>query len=318
MIRTIAAGIFAVVVGIPAARAGADPALLSLAPANSKVLVGVQVNQVKAAPFGQYLVSQIQLDAKAEKALEALGFDPRRDLTELLVASDGVSSGLLMGRGSFHPEKLSASASAAGLVGATYRGVQVLDSKSPGGTPSGSIAFLDKSTVISGDSVAVRAAIDRHAAAEAFSGTLAARARQISSANDVWIASLQAPAEALAGLANNSQIKPLANVLQSALQLSAGLRFTASDVTLSAEILTKSADDAQQMAALLRLLASLAQSSSSHGSDGAGSGRGGLGAGAAQITTSGPVAILTVSVPEKQLEQLFTPPAQPKRLASLH
>lgn len=318
MTRLVAAGIFAAMVGIPAARAGVDPALLALAPSDSKLLIGVQVDQVKAAPFGQYLISQIKLDPSAGKALEAAGFDPRRDLTELLVASNGVNNGLLMGRGSFHPEKLSAAASSAGLVGSTYRGVQVLEGKSAGNSPFGALAFLDRSTMIAGDSVAVRAAIDRHAATESFSGTLAARARQISSSNDIWIASLQAPAEALSGLAHDAQLKPLANVLQSAVQLSAGLKFTPSDVTLSAEILTRSADDARQMAALLRLAASLAQSNSSRGSDGAGPGRGDFGAGSAQISTSGPVALLTVSIPEKQLEQLFTPAAQPKRLALGH
>ena len=58
----------------PAALAGVDPALLALVPADAKLLVGIQVSQTQASPFGQYLLAQdllSQLDRGTNQILTA-------------------------------------------------------------------------------------------------------------------------------------------------------------------------------------------------------------------------------------------------------
>ena len=80
---------------------------------------------------------------------------------------------------------------AAGASSSRYRGIELLTlSGACKSKMTGSMAFLDESTLAAGDADSVKAAIDRHAAAAVFAGPLADRARQISAVDDVWLASL--------------------------------------------------------------------------------------------------------------------------------
>jgi hypothetical protein len=341
MVRAVFSKFLALALFVPAlavfapamAAAPVDVALLGLVPPDAKMLVGVQVAQIRSTPFGEYLISQVHLDPGTSQLMTAVGFDLRRDLQQIVAASgESLSGGLLLGRGSFHPDKISAAARSQGAVASTYRGVALIEStgiesrgfesKSGGKNPSGAIAFLDASTLLAGDTLSVKAAIDRHAAGTVFSGPLVERARLIGGASDAWLASLTPPAGSL-GLSPGA-LGPFGNVLQAALQLSAGLKFSAAEVTLSADVLTRSAQDAQSMADLLRFAATLLQGNRSHGGDspkspdspGAPAGAPSL-ADAAKITSSGSVTHLVVSVSEKELERIFlSSPGQPKKIAS--
>jgi hypothetical protein len=304
----------------PAAVAGVDPALLALAPPDAKMLIGVQVSQTQASPFGQYLLSQdlfsaAQLDRSTNQILTAAGFDPLRDLREILAASGDGLSGLLLGRGTFQPTKVSKAAVSAGAASSKYRGVELLTlSGTDKNKIAGSIAFLDASTLAAGDTSAVKAVIDRHAAGTVFAGPLADRARQISSANDAWLASVTPPAAftggptgGTRGAAQNSQFGAVQNLLQSAVQLSAGLKFAATQVTLSAEILTRSAQDAQSMADILKFLAGMLQQANAGPNASPNGSKMPSLADAAKIYVSGSVMHLILSVPEQQVEQLLLP-----------
>src|SRR5262249_29143789 len=83
----------------------ADPGLLSLVPAETRVLAGVSVDKLASAPIGQYLLALIdrEPDPQLQKIIENTGFDPRRDLHEVLVAASGAPNGapLILGRGTF-------------------------------------------------------------------------------------------------------------------------------------------------------------------------------------------------------------------------
>jgi len=299
----------------PAALAGVDPALLALVQPDAKMLVGIQVTQAQSSPLGQYLLSQVELDSTANKVMTAAGFDPRRDLREILAASGDGTAGLMLGRGSFQPAKISKAAVAAGAVASTYRGTEILtlknsaDGKNDGKNKlAGSMAFLDASTVAAGDSDSVKAVIDRRASGQAkgpLSVELAERARQISAIDDAWVASLTPPS-AFSGTAKNSQLGPFENLLQSALQLSAGLKFTATQVTLSVEVLTRSAQDAQSMADVLKFLAGMIQQASNSNASPNTSKTPSLGE-STKVSTTGPTLHLTISVPEQQMEQLIIP-----------
>jgi hypothetical protein len=291
----------------PAALAGVDPALLALVPPDAKMLMGIQVSQTQASPFGQYLLSQdvlSQLDRSTNQILTEAGFDPRRDLREILAASGDGVSGLLLGRGAFQPAKISKAAVTAGAVSSRYRGVDLLSSTGSGKSKiAGSMAFLDASTLVAGDTDAVKALIDRHASGTVFAGALADKARQISSLNDAWLASLTPPAAltggAAAGAPQNSQLGPVQNLLQSALQFSAGLKFAATQATLSAEVVARSAQDAQSMADVLKFLTGMLQQANPNAAKTPSL------ADAAKIYVSGSAMHLVLSVPEQQLEQFF-------------
>src|SRR5271155_1865683 len=289
----LACGLFA-----PVSFAGVDPALLALVSPDAKMLVGIQVSQTQASPIGQYLLSQIQLDGSTSKMMTAAGFDPRRDLREILAASGDGSNGLLLGRGAFQPAKISAAAVTAGAVSSTYRGVTVLTLRDSGKTKTaGSMAFLDASTVAAGDTDNVKAVIDRRAAGAVFSGQLAEQARQISAVNDAWLAALTLP-QGFSNGVQNTPFGPFQNALQAALQLSAGVKLAATQVTLSAEVLTRSPEDAKAMADILRFAASLMQSSGAQAnrSQDPNAPKSPALADAAQISSTGSMMHLVISV----------------------
>ena len=75
--------------GFVPARA-ADQQLLNLLMPDAKVVAGVNVDQAKTSPFGQYVLLQMQSQDQNMRELAAqTGFDPTRDVHELLVASSG-------------------------------------------------------------------------------------------------------------------------------------------------------------------------------------------------------------------------------------
>src|SRR5262245_12326004 len=82
----------------------ADPQLLKLVMPDAKVVSGIDVNRVKAAPFGQFFLSQLPHDSGFDQFVALTGFDPRRDVHEVLMASPGDpqrKTGLLLVRGNF-------------------------------------------------------------------------------------------------------------------------------------------------------------------------------------------------------------------------
>src|SRR5215467_11736565 len=97
----------------------ADPQLLNLVMPDAKVLAGVNVEQAKGTQFGQYVLNQLQThDTEMQKLIAATGFDPRRDVREVLVASDGAPQskrGLALARGNFDIAKITATATAHGV-----------------------------------------------------------------------------------------------------------------------------------------------------------------------------------------------------------
>jgi hypothetical protein len=91
--------------GFSGVLSAADPQLLNLLMPDAKVIAGVNVEQAKGTQFGQYVLNQIQSqDAEMQKLITLTGFDPRRDVREVLVATDGTAQskvGLGLARGTF-------------------------------------------------------------------------------------------------------------------------------------------------------------------------------------------------------------------------
>src|SRR5271157_3190399 len=109
----------------------ADPTLLNLVMPDAKVLAGVNVQQAKGTQFGQYILNELQShDAEMQKLVTLTGFDPRKDVIELLVASDGVpggKTGLALAKGTFNVAMITAAATMAGVTTEVYGGVTILE-----------------------------------------------------------------------------------------------------------------------------------------------------------------------------------------------
>ena len=241
----------------------ADPQLISLLMPDAKVVAGINVDQARNSPLGQFLLSHMQNgDEGFAKLAATIGFDPRRDLREVLMGTVGQpgQQGLVLARGTFDAARIFASARLGGHTVETYNGVDILTGKEDSLTHA--VTFLDGSIAVAGDLASVRGAIDRHAAPNGtLDPALAAKIDQLSGSLDAWSVSMVP----LAALANqkvpDTKLNGMLNtdVVKSILQTSGGVKLGAI-IQISGEAVANSDKNATALADVVRFLGTMVQS----------------------------------------------------------
>lgn len=271
----------------------ADAQLLTLLAPEAKILGGVQADRVKASQFGQYLLQNLTADdANFQRFIQETGFDPRYDVSEILFAtlpSKGADRGIVAVRGNFQPGRLAETARKYGSVATQYKGVELFT----GQKGSEAMAVLDQRTAVFGHTDWVKAAIDRRGTQTTLSPALVTQMQQLSAAHDMWFYSnYKIEVEE-----DEKQQMPIR--LESIEQLWGGLKF-ADVVTLKVDALARSAEDAQSLVDVVKFGLVLIRGNAKE-----------MPAqvktmlDSAQLTAAGTKASLTMSIPERQLEQLF-------------
>ncbi len=288
----------------------ADPQLLNLVMPDAKVLAGVNVDQAKTSPFGQYVLSLIQStqDLHLQQLTSETGFDPTRDVHEVLVASTGTPgshSGLLMARGNFDMAAIVSLATQHGAATETYGGATILENPKA----TGGVAFLSSSLVVAGDLASVKGAIDRQSHPAPLPAALTVQVNQWSGSQDAWAisliptASLNLPkgAPSLPGVGTQGN-----TAFQSIQQAAGGVKFGA-NVVVTAQAQADTAQNAQSMGDAMKLLVNLAQMQSQNNQ-------------ALQtllagltIAPQGNLLNVTVTVPEAEIQQFVKPHARSAR-----
>jgi hypothetical protein len=277
----------------------ADPQLLSLVMPDAKMMAGVNVDQAKATPFGQYVLGQVQAqNANLQQFVTQTGFDPTQDLHELLVASNGVQphpSSLVLALGSFSAVKLQAAAQASGATTQTYGGATlVIDPKG-----ANAFVFLNNNTIaVAGDLASVKGALDRQNAPATLDAALLVQVNQLSGTEDAWAVSEIPPpvATAQATVHNTPGIPP--GVLQTIQQGSGGVKFGA-QIVMTANAQTATPDNATALAGMLQFLANLGQMQGQQNPQAAAILK------SLVVTSSGNVVSISLSIPEAQAEAAF-------------
>jgi hypothetical protein len=244
--------------------ASIDPTLLGLVPNDTQILAGVQISQSRNSSFGQYLLLQAaKQEPQFQKLLDATGFDPRRDLQEVLIAtwSTGRTAthhpSLAIARGTFDIARIKQAFTDQGGRVQTLNGIDVLFGKGRG---DGAVAFLDNTLALAGDSLAVQNAAAHYGTPTTINPQLTAKVNQVSRDHEAWFASIL-PAASLPAVAHlgaeNQQMNGA--VLQSVIQSFGGLHFGANTVDVALDATTKTDQDAQSLADVVRFLASMVQ-----------------------------------------------------------
>ena len=279
----------------------ADSRLVSLVMPNATVIAGVNVTQAKASPFGQYVLTLVTPHDPQLQALTALtGFDPRRDVTELLAATaggTGSGAGLALARGTFPVQTIVAAATVAGAASETYNSVTIL--KSPQGLQG--LAFLDSTLAVFGDMDSVKGAIGRQSPGAPHLGSaVVSRIAQLSAANDAWVLTTVAPAglhlPSAAPMVPGLNVQALAQIQQA----SVAVRFGA-NVTVTARAQVDTAQNAATLAGMLQLLANVAQMQAQKNPDAAALAK------SLNVAADGSTVAVTFSMPEAQIRQLAQP-----------
>jgi hypothetical protein len=239
------------------ALSAADPQLLNLVMPDAKVLAGVNVEQAKGTQFGQYVLNQLQThDAQMQQLVALTGFDPRRDVSELLVASDGVAGskqGLALARGNFDIAKITAAATVAGAATEVYNGFTILED--PKNKEAG-IAFLDPTKVAAGDIASVKGAIDRLKTPQPLPVAVTDKVNQWSLSQDAW-GITTVPPDSLVPAGQGTQ-NPMFNVGKSVQAAAGGVKFGAL-VVFSGEAQCDTAENAKTLGDMIQLLINMAQ-----------------------------------------------------------
>ncbi len=286
------------------AAAAADPILVSYIPPGTRVVMGANLSQVASSPFGKLLAKQAQASGpQYQEMLQAVGFDPFRDLQEILVASPGTQQekqGLVLMKGNFDPAKVAAAAQKSGVAVQSYGGVQVLAGVQ---NAEGWLAFLDNTVAALGDSANVKSAIDRRAGSRRGpEAPMRARIDQASAAYDFWLVSTVPVAE-LAGKAPDPQLAGMmqGDLLKGVLETTFGVKF-GTDLLISLEALTRSEKDAAALADVVRFFVGMAQMSAQKDPKAASPAAllQGL-----QLTTQGNTTRMSLSVPGAEIEKLM-------------
>jgi hypothetical protein len=254
-------------------------------------------------------------DQDLRKFMDQTGFDPRRDLNEILVAStgaEGASHTLILGRGVFDAARMTSAAKQAGATLIHYHGVDILQHKEHDG--DGGIALLDGGTAVAGDMASVQAAIDRRHNGGVPAVALADKVRRASTGNDVWFLTLGPPAEFLDGKIADPNLNGAmkGNMLQSVEEASGGLHFGASNVSLTAEVVARSEKDATALADVVRFFAGMVQLNRPSGAD---AGQAVSLLNSLQLSAEANVMKFSLAMPEEQLEKILAPHAH-RRAAS--
>jgi TonB family protein len=267
----------------------ADPGLVSLAVPNSTVMAGINVTQVMLSPLGQYLLADALQDASLKKLLDRAGFDPRRDIREILFSSMGLAGanpGIVLARGTFDVPKILEAEQADGESVETYKGVQVIMEPQ-----HNAMAFPDSTLAITGGANEVRAAIDRMSAPASLNPAMAALVNELSAAEDAWFVTKEAPGTGAAA-------GPLA-ILQNVRQLSGGVRLGAIAV-VSLQAVSKTDQEAAALAGTLQSFAGTGDLFLKDAFAPAGSLLKSL-----NVTAEGQITKASLSVPESQIEQMM-------------
>jgi hypothetical protein len=133
-----------------------DNVLARLVPADSSALFGARMEALKLTPLYGKLVAQQKLPQLDSFAGET-GFDPRRDVRDLLVASNGKpNAGVLLARGSFHiavPTEMKSN-----LKPLRYKGYLLnVSQKEDAG-----FCIMDSTLAIAGPTSSMKAALDQY------------------------------------------------------------------------------------------------------------------------------------------------------------
>lgn len=283
---------------------GADQALLGLVPAGAHMVSGLDIDRARDSAFGQRILNEIkQEDAGFQKLVEQTGFDPRRDLRAVVMASSGApgpGNALVAVRGTFDISRITRLAETQGAQSSLYKGIQVWTPKQTSKPSEGSFAFLDPSLAIFGGDAMVKAAIDaRLSGAPKLPAPLAAKIAEWS-VMDAWFVSTAGLSEMGVGKTGTNEILPGGLTIEAIREAAAGVRFS-ENVDISGDILTRSAQDAAALADVMRFLANMIRLNA----DKPGAGAVIPVADSLQVSVTGSSTRFTLSVPEGTLDQMF-------------
>jgi len=257
-------------------------------------------------------------DPDFQKFMTATGFDPRRDLSELIIASNAATNDpsrwLVLAKGTFDISKIHGVAQSTGAIVTSHKGIAIIgiagNQSGQKATSTGAIAVFDASTAVMGPLDVVQAAIDRRVARAGVATGLAGKVKQISASNDFWFTTLVPLSEFASSMPDANLAGALkGNMLKAVQQASGGVKF-GTDILLTAEIVTRSPQDASALVDVVKFIAGLIQTNRKSDKTAE---RVSTVLDAIKCSAQGNVMTMSLSIPESTLEQMLNAMRQDHR-----
>jgi hypothetical protein len=290
---------------------GVDANLLKLVDRETRTVMGISVNRALTSPVGRAMLNRaLERDRGLGNWVAKYGFNLEKDFSEVVTASNSGATGtkpasLLLAGGVFDSGKFFDAIKAQNPTISSFQGVDIV---TPTAGRSGSIALLGNSTLMAGDMESIKAAIGRrNDGSGGLEASLDALVKGVSSANDIWFASL-APVRNLAPSGAGSRMRGSLNsdAFRNIEQTSGGIRL-GTTVECRATAIAASEKDATAMSEVVKLLASMVPNNGNQ------QGRNSNAASILQqlqVQTSGKELKLSLALPEATvLEMLQSRPA---------
>jgi hypothetical protein len=292
--------------------AAADPALVNLVMKDPRMVAGVDVDRAKNSPFGQKILSEMkEEDPGFQKFVSSTGFDPRRDLREVLLASDGDGANarsMMVVKGDFNTGKIASWLKSEGAKQDSYRGIE-LWSTGKGRRADDVFAFLSDTLAVFGREAAVKEAIDRRGAnASQLSGEMASRVAEWSGKADAWFVSAASFNEMGIGKGGKNAIMPGGLNFDAIRQAAAGVRF-GSMIEVSGDFMARSEKDAEALGDVFRFVVSMIRLNAKPGMEDALKVAESL-----RISTSGTSLTFSLEIPEEQVEKMLESKRKPAKI----
>ena len=287
----------------------ADSALLNLVMPEARMVAGMDVERARDSFLGRKLMEQLDTkDAEFGKFVAMTGFDPRRDLREVIIATPDANTknppALILVRGVFDTGRINGFLKVAGVAAMENLGGVDFYTKANSKEDMG-FAIIDGTLALAGPKEVVRAALKRRAeAGSALTAATYSKVQSLSRTNDIWAVTSIPVAELSNAMPGGNQGPGGmmgGDAFKGIEQAAMGVRFGAEFMELTAETISKTEKDATSIADVVRFLSTMVQMNRERPEVKAFA----TALDAMKLTTDAKTTTLTISLPMAEMEQMF-------------
>ncbi len=159
-----------------------DPAFGPLVPPDTKLLAGARLDKLRSTPLYEKLNERFDLDRRLDLLSERTGLDLRKDVWQMVLASNG-NRALVMARGRFKVEEMEPKLGALGTSQLKYKEYTLF------GNPETSVVFLDTGVAVAGTQTDLKDVLDHRADRSRLPDEFAAKLRAMPAGDQVWFIS---------------------------------------------------------------------------------------------------------------------------------
>jgi hypothetical protein len=156
-----------------------DPAFGPLVPPDTRLMAGVRLDKLRETPFYKKLNNNVDLQRHLDLFSQRTGLDPRKDLWQVLLVSNGRQN-LVYARGRFTVGEMEPKLGALGSQRQHYKDYTLI------GNPQTSVVFLNPGVAVAGSQTALKNLLDHRAEYHEIPPTFARKLASMPAEDQVW------------------------------------------------------------------------------------------------------------------------------------